>query len=145
MKTSQRTGQEIDAQVPDLPRFDDEGVRLAILAAVQCVYERFPDVTLQQYLIVLEVYKRAREGSPHTLASLVKKLKIPFSTLSRIVWSLTAEGGDVGVIRYESHPTDRRKKLLVMHRQNLPSEVSRAATRALVEYYGDSLRNLKAH
>ncbi len=54
----------------------------------------------------------AQDDKPHTLASLVKLLGIPFSTMSRIVWALTEEGGDVGVIEYASHPTDRRKKLL---------------------------------
>ena len=66
--------------------FDDEGVRLAILAALESVYECFPHITLPQYLIALEVRKAERDGTPHTLASLVKKLKMPFSTASRVVW-----------------------------------------------------------
>jgi hypothetical protein len=46
-----------------LDTFDDEGVRLAILAALEAVYERFPHITLPQYLISLEVRKAEREGS----------------------------------------------------------------------------------
>lgn len=54
----------------------------------------------------------AQDDKPHTLASLVKLLGIPFSTMSRIVWALTEDGGDIGVVHYAKHPTDRRKKLL---------------------------------
>jgi hypothetical protein len=123
--------------------FDDEGVRLAILAALESVYECFPHITLPQYLIALEVRKAERDGEPHTLASLVKKLKMPFSTASRVVWSLTEEGGPIGVIRYQSHPTDRRKKHLVINSRNLPNEVPVAVTRAMVGYYGETVRQLR--
>jgi hypothetical protein len=77
------------------------------------------------------------------LASLVKKLKMPFSTASRVVWSLTEDGGEIGVIRYQSHPTDRRKKHLVVNSKNLPREIPAAVTRAMVEYYGDSVKQLR--
>jgi DNA-binding MarR family transcriptional regulator len=123
--------------------FDDEGLRLAILAALECLYECFPHITLPQYLIALEVRRAESQGTPHTLASLVKKLKMPFSTASRVVWSLTEEGGDIGAIQYQSHPTDRRKKHLVINRKNLPAEIPAAVTRAMVDYYGDSVRQLK--
>jgi DNA-binding MarR family transcriptional regulator len=124
--------------------FDDEGVRLAILAALEAVYECFPHITLPQYLITLEVRKAERDGNPHTLASIVKKLKMPFSTASRVVWSLTEEGGDVGMIKYLSHPTDRRKKLLVIDERNEPPEVPRAIRRAMRDYYGDTVKQLRA-
>ena len=129
---------------PQLDGFDDEGVRLAILAALEAVYECFPHITLPQYLITLEVRKAERDGSPHTLASIVKKLKMPFSTASRVVWSLTEEGGDIGIIRYLNHPTDRRKKLLVINERNEPNEIPRAITRAMLDYYGEAVRQLKA-
>lgn len=123
--------------------FDDEGVRLAILAALEAVYESFPHITLPQYLITLEVRKAERDGAPHTLASLVKKLKMPFSTASRVVWSLTEEGGDIGVIRYLSHPTDRRKKQLSINQRNFSAAMPAAVARAMLDYYGDSVRSLK--
>ena len=123
--------------------FDDEGVRLAILAALEAVYESFPHITLPQYLITLEVRKAERDGVPHTLASLVKKLRMPFSTASRVVWSLTEEGGEIGVIRYMSHPTDRRKKQLSINQRNLPNAVPEAVARAMFDYYGDSVRQLR--
>lgn len=116
---------------------------MAILAALECMYECFPHITLPQYLIALEVRKSERDGVPHTLASLVKKLRMPFSTASRVVWSLTEEGGSIGVIRYQSHPTDRRKKQLVINHKNLPAEVPQAVTRAMLDYYGDTVRQLR--
>jgi hypothetical protein len=118
--------------------FDDEGVRLAILAALEAVYECFPHITLPQYLITLEVRKAERDGQPHTLASIVKKLKMPFSTASRVVWSLTEEGGDIGIIKYLS------QKLLVINERNEPNEIPRAITRAMLDYYGDAVRQLRA-
>jgi DNA-binding MarR family transcriptional regulator len=123
--------------------FDDEGVRLAILAALEAVYECFPHITLPQYLIALEVRRASRDGSPHTLASIVKKLRMPFSTVSRVIWSLTEEGGDIGIIRYLSHPTDRRKKLLLINERNERSEIPRAISRAMFAYYGDAVNQLR--
>ncbi len=143
-RTTKKTPSRSTSRTPETaPPFDDEGVRLAILAALECVYECFPHITLPQYLIALEVRKAERDGTPHTLASLVKKLKMPFSTASRVVWSLTEEGGDIGVIRYQSHPTDRRKKQLVVNTRNLPNEVPAAVTRAMLDYYGESVKQLK--
>lgn len=122
--------------------FDSEGVRNALLAALTCVYEKFPHVTLPQFLVALEVLVAERDGHPHTLGSLVKKLNMPFSTASRVVWSLTDEGGDIGVVKYKQHPSDRRKKLLVVNQRNLSRTMPRAITQALVDYYGDSVRHL---
>ena len=131
-RPSRKTGTKAPrTETPQAQSFDDEGVRLAILAALEAVYECFPHITLPQYLITLEVRKAERDGSPHTLASIVKKLRMPFSTASRVVWSLTEEGGDIGIIRYLSHPTDRRKKLLVINERNEPNEVPRAISRAM--------------
>jgi hypothetical protein len=140
-KIPSRSSSKTAGETPQL--FDDEGVRMAILAALECMYECFPHITLPQYLIALEVRKAERDGAPHTLASLVKKLKMPFSTASRVVWSLTEEGGNIGVIRYQSHPTDRRKKQLVINAKNLPAEVPQAVTRAMLDYYGDTVRQLR--
>lgn len=142
-KTPDRTKKGARAYGVEAQVFDDEGVRQAILAALEAVYECFPHITLPQYLIALEVRKAERNGTPHTLASLVKKLKMPFSTVSRVVWSLTEEGGDIGVIRYLRHPTDRRKKQLVINQQNQPREITAVVVRAMIDYYGDSVVRLK--
>jgi DNA-binding MarR family transcriptional regulator len=123
--------------------FDAEGVRRAMLAALECIYENFPHITLAQYLVALEILVAEMDGKPHTLVSLVKKLNMPFSTASRVVWSLTAEGGNVGIVKYEPHPTDRRMKYLVIDPQGLTSDVPRALNRAMLDYYGDSVHKLK--
>lgn len=123
--------------------FDAEGVRRAMLAALECIYENFPHITLAQYLVALEILVAEAEGKPHTLVSLVKKLNMPFSTASRVVWSLTAEGGNIGVVKYEPHPTDRRMKYLVIDPNGLTSDVPRALTRAMIDYYGESVHKLK--
>ena len=123
--------------------FDGEGVRRAMLAALECVYETFPHITLPQFLVSLEILVAEKDGHPHTLVSLVKKLKMPFSTASRVVWSLTKEGGDIGVVKYEPHPSDRRKKYLVIDPSGINREVPRALMRAMVSYYGDSVHKLR--
>jgi DNA-binding MarR family transcriptional regulator len=43
-----------------------------------------------------------------TIAQMVKTLGVPFSTLSRVAWSMSERG----LVRYEKHPTDRRKKFV---------------------------------
>jgi hypothetical protein len=91
----------------------------------------------------LEILIAERNGDPHTLVSLVRKLGMPFSTASRVVWSLTREGGDLGIIKYERHPKDRRKKYLIMEPDNIPRDLPRAITRAMVDYYGDSVKKLQ--
>jgi DNA-binding MarR family transcriptional regulator len=123
--------------------FDAEGVRKALLAALEVLYEDFPHITLAQYLVALEVLVAEAEGQPHTLVSLVRKLKMPYSTASRVVWSLTKEGGDVGIIMYQRHPTDRRKKYLVIDPSGPDPTVPRVLTRTMIDYYGDSVYKLK--
>jgi hypothetical protein len=143
MKTSQskKSTKKVDAEITR--EFDGEGVRRALLAALTCVYENSPHVTLPQFLVALEVLVAERDGHPHTLVSLVKKLGMPFSTASRVVWSLTKDGGDIGIMRYEQHPTDRRKKYLVIDPDNLNRDMPRAITRAMIDYYGDSVKKLQ--
>jgi DNA-binding MarR family transcriptional regulator len=143
MSRTKKAGSRATRSNDAVDTFDDEGVRLAILAALDALFSLFPHITLAQYLISLEVRKAERDGFPHTLASIVKKLKLPFSTTSRVVWSLTEEGGDIGLIRYLPHPSDRRKKLLVINERNEPNEVSRAISRAMLDYYGDAVRQLQ--
>ncbi|HEX7080795.1 MAG TPA: hypothetical protein VF329_07265 [Gammaproteobacteria bacterium] len=140
-KKSRTKKKRLDAEIHR--EFDAEGVRRAMLAALECIYESFPHITLAQYLVALEILVAEADGHPHTLVSLVKKLNMPFSTASRVVWSLTAEGGNVGIVKYEPHPTDRRMKYLVIDPNGLTSDVPRALNRAMIEYYGDSVHKLK--
>ena len=140
-KKTKRSSKKLSAEITR--EFDGEGVRNALLAALTSVYAKAPHITLPQVLVALEILIAERDGEPHTLVSLVRKLNMPFSTASRVVWSLTKEGGDVAIVKYEQHPTDRRKKLLVMDPANLNKSMPRAITRAMVDYYGDSVKKLE--
>lgn len=90
----------------------DAGVRDALLAALTALHESCPTLTLAQYLVVLEVLAAESRGEPHTLTTLKRQLGLPHATASRLVWTLTAEGGGLAVLRYEHHPSDRRSKYL---------------------------------
>lgn len=50
-----------------------------------------------------------------TLAGIVRRLHVPFSTASRVLWSMSQRG----LISYQKHPTDRRKKLIVANVQRV--------------------------
>jgi DNA-binding MarR family transcriptional regulator len=141
-KKSTRTKRQLKTDINR--EFDGEGVRKALLAALEVLYGDFPHLTLAQYLVSLEVLVAEAEGSPHTLVSLVKKLNMPYSTASRVVWSLTSEGGEVGVLMYERHPTDRRKKYLVIDPDGPDPMVPKVLSKVLIDYYGDSVRRLKS-
>jgi hypothetical protein len=134
------SAQKLDAEITR--EFDGQGVRQALLAALTVLYAKAPHVTLPQLLVGLEILIAERNGNPHTLVSLVRKLGMPFSTASRVVWSLTRDGGDLGIIKYERHPKDRRKKYLIMEPDNIPRDMPRAITRAMVDYYGESVKQL---
>lgn len=140
-KKSRTRKKKLDAEINR--EFDAEGVRRAMLAALECIYENFPHITLAQYLVALEILVAEMDGNPHTLVSLVKKLNMPFSTASRVVWSLTAEGGNVGIVKYEPHPSDRRMKYLVIDPEGLTTDVPRALNRAMLDYYGDTVHKLR--
>ena len=134
-KKKRRTGRPYE--------FDGEGIQRAFLAALECIYQSTPHLTLPQFLITLEVMAAERDGNPHTLVTLVRKLDMPFSTASRVAWSLTPEGGDIGVIKYIPHPTDRRKKLLAINSGAFDRAFPKAMNKALVDYYGDSVLSLR--
>ena len=116
---------------PSNTRSNDPQLR-ALLAALAHIYATNSAMTLPQVLIALEVLCAEQRGEPHTLVSLVQKLEMPFSTASRIVWSLTAEGGEgIDLVKYMPHPSDRRKKLLVTSSSRFFNSVSRVMDRSL--------------
>ena len=123
--------------------FDGEGLRDVLYAALSTVYKQAPHVTLPQLLVAAAVLIAERNGRPHTLATLVEQLDMPYSTASRVVWSLTEEGGDHRVLKYVRHPHDGRKKLLVMDPRYLNRTVPKAMMQAMIDYYGDSVTRLK--
>ena len=71
------------------------------------------------------------------------KVDIKTTRLTQNLYLLEGEGGNIGVISYKSHPTDRRKKQLVTNHKNLPNQVPVAVTQAMLNYYGDTVRQLR--
>lgn len=47
---------------------------------------------------------------PRTMVQIAREVGLPVSTASRLVWNLS----ELGLIEYTPHPTDRRKKILVL-------------------------------
>lgn len=139
IRTKRKTNSKRKAPV----NFDIEGVQRAMLAALETIYKSSPHITLPQFLIALEIMAAERDGEPHTLVSLVKRLDMPFSTASRVVWSLTAGGGDIGVVKYIPHAEDRRKKLLGIEPSAFGKAFPKAMSQAMVDYYGESVKRLK--
>lgn len=62
-------------------------------------------------LLEARVYLLIAVHGPRTLAQIVKELGAPFSTVSRVVWNMHDA---LGLVDYERHDTDRRKKLIVL-------------------------------
>lgn len=61
--------------------------------------------TVTEVLVLFFVVEAAE---PPTLADVTRELRMPFSTVSRILYGLH----QAGFISYLNHKTDRRKKLL---------------------------------
>ena len=62
--------------------------------------------TVTEVLVLFFVAEHAED--PPTLAVITRELRMPFSTVSRVLYSLH----QAGYIQYTNHATDRRKKLL---------------------------------
>ena len=117
-----------------LPTLSDDArlLRASLGTTLGRVYGRYPRWTVAQYLVALEAWIAQDDDQPHTVISLARKLGMPYSTASRVIWTLTTKAGG-SVLRLESHPRDRRKKYVVVNSElydTLSCEPSRpAATR----------------
>ena len=104
--------------------------------------------TLADILIAMEVIDADLDGQPHSMRSLSKKLGIPYTSVSRIVFGLTEEGGEgVGILTLSSHGEDRRRKIIGVDPaafRLFSKGPDQAAERAMIDYYGQTVRNLKA-
>lgn len=56
----------------------------------------------------VRIYLTIAVGGPIELNAIVRDLGIPFSTASRVVWSMN----QMGLVDYTPHATDRRRKIL---------------------------------
>ncbi len=127
-------------------RFDSNGVRKAVIAYLLEVHKEGRMGTLAEVLIALEALDSHLAGSPHSLKSLSEKLDIPYTSVSRIVFSLTSEAEPGGPLRLVPDKKDRRRKHIEIDvdtfRQSGPQ--LRALEQAMVDYYGSSVTRLKA-
>lgn len=125
--------------------FDSNGVRKAIIALLSAIHKKGRNSTIAEVLIALEVIDSHLEGHPHSMRSLAEKLDVPYTSVSRIVYSLTSEAAPGGVLWLIPDEKDRRRKHvgvnLDVYRQNAPQ--LRAMEKALLEYYGSSVHKLK--
>ena len=97
-------------------------------------------------LIALEVIDSNLDGRPHSMKSLSSKLGIPYTSVSRIVYSLTSEAQPGGVLRRNRWtPKDRRRKHIELDfdafKRSTPQ--IRALEKAMIDYYGSSVFKLK--
>ena len=126
-------------------RFDSNGARKAAIAFMSAIYKSGRHTTLAEVLIALEVIDSNLDGRPHSMKSLSQKLGIPYTSVSRIVYSLTSEAQPGGVIRLVPDQKDRRRK----HIELEPDAIKRSGThvraleRAMLDYYGGSVYKLK--
>ena len=94
-------------------KLDSIGVRKATIATLEHAYKSGRFRTLADILIALEVMDADLDGNPHSMRSLSEKLEIPYTSVSRIVFGLTAEGGEKpGILTLGPHAEDRRRKVI---------------------------------
>jgi hypothetical protein len=128
------------------PRFDSNGVRKAAIALLTAFHKSGRHGTLAEVLVALEVIDAAISGKPHSMKSLAEKLDIPYTSVSRIVFSLTSEAAPGGILRLVPDTEDRRRKHIEIDfdvfKQSSP--YLRALEKAMVDYYGNSVFKLKA-
>ena len=91
-------------------RFDSNGARKAAIAFLTAIYKTGRYRTVAEVLIALEVIDSNLDGRPLSMKSLSSKLGIPYTSVSRIVYSLTSEAQPGGVLRLIPDTKDRRRK-----------------------------------
>ena len=126
-------------------RFDSNGARKAAIALLTAIYKTGRHGTMAEVLIALEVIDSNLEGRPHSMKSLSSKLGIPYTSVSRIVYSLTSEASPGGVLKLVPDGKDRRRKNIELDGEAFKRTSShvRALEKAMLDYYGSSVYKLK--
>ncbi len=127
------------------PQFDSNGARKAAIALLTAIYKTGRHGTIAEVLIALEVVDSILDGRPHTMKSLSSKLGIPYTSVSRIVYSLTSEAAPGGILRLVPDSKDRRRKNIEIDMDAFKnaSPQLRALEKAMIDYYGDSVYKLR--
>jgi DNA-binding MarR family transcriptional regulator len=126
-------------------RFDSNGARKAAIAMLTAIYKTGRHGTLAEVLIALEVIDSNLDGRPHSMKSLSSKLGIPYTSVSRIVYSLTSEAQPGGILKLVPDGKDRRRKHIELDPEAFKRSGSqvRALEKAMIDYYGSSVYKLK--
>ena len=126
-------------------RFDSNGARKAAIALLTAMYKTGRHGTIAEVLIALEVIDSNLDGRPHSMKSLSSRLGIPYTSVSRIVYSLTSEAQPGGVLKLVPDTKDRRRKHIQVDfdafKRSAPQ--IRALEKAMIDYYGSTVYKLK--
>ncbi|HLF11317.1 MAG TPA: MarR family winged helix-turn-helix transcriptional regulator [Gammaproteobacteria bacterium] len=126
-------------------RFDSNGARKAAIALLTAIYKTGRHGTIAEVLIALEVIDSNMDGRPHSMKSLSSKLGIPYTSVSRIVYSLTSEAQPGGILKLVPDNKDRRRKHIELDAEAFKRSAPpiRALEKAMLDYYGGSVYKLK--
>jgi hypothetical protein len=126
-------------------RFDSNGARKAAIALLTAIHKTGRHGTMAEVLIALEVIDSNLDGRPHSMKSLSSKLGIPYTSVSRIVYSLTSEASPGGVLKLVPDGKDRRRKNIELDGEAMKRTSSqvRALEKAMLDYYGNTVYKLK--
>jgi DNA-binding MarR family transcriptional regulator len=126
-------------------KFDSNGVRKALIALLLAIHKQGRHHTVADVLVAYEIIDSHLEGRPHSMKSLAEKLEIPYTSVSRIIYSLTSEAAPGGVLRLVPDTHDRRRKHIEVDIDGLRANGAqlRALEKAMIDYYGSSVQALK--
>lgn len=91
-------------------RYESAGVRKAVIALLLDLHNKGRHGTIAEVLVALEVIDSHLEGRPHSMKSLAEKLNIPYTSVSRIVYSLSSDASPGGILKLVPDTKDRRRK-----------------------------------
>jgi len=126
-------------------RFDSNGVRKALISLLLAIHKKGRHHTISDVLVAYEVIDSHIEGRPHSMKSLAEKLDIPYTSISRIVYSLTSDAAPGGILKLVANKHDRRKKNIEIDVDVLRAGGAqlRVLEKAMIDYYGNSVLKLK--
>ena len=126
-------------------RFDSNGVRKAVIALLLAIHKKGRHHTIADVLVAYEVIDAHLEGRPHSMKSLADKLDIPYTSISRIVYSLTSDAAPGGILKLVPDTRDRRRKNIEVDLDVMRAGGAqlRVLEKAMTDYYGSSVQKLK--
>lgn len=136
---------QLERRLAAKSQFDSNGARKAAIALLTAIHKTGRHGTIAEVLIALEVMDSILDGRPHSMKSLSSKLGIPYTSVSRIVYSLTSEAEPGGILRLVPDSRDRRRKNIELDPDAFKTSAPplRALEKAMIDYYGDTVYKLR--